>query len=68
MGITSVIKVICEHYILSEDNEFVLDDRTEENLLGNKELLTYRYIIEDDELDIKFAKFEDIWADLSTLH
>ncbi|GBC30572.2 hypothetical protein GLOIN_2v1847961 [Rhizophagus irregularis DAOM 181602=DAOM 197198] len=59
MGIISVIKVICEHYILSEDNEFILDDRTEENLLGNKELLTYRYIIEDDELDIRFAKFEE---------
>ncbi|CAB4431064.1 unnamed protein product [Rhizophagus irregularis] len=62
MGIMSVIKVICEHYILSEDNEFILDDRTEENLLGNKELLTYRYIIEDDELDIRFAKFEE-WLD-----
>ncbi|PKY49337.1 hypothetical protein RhiirA4_465287, partial [Rhizophagus irregularis] len=37
IGIISVIKVICEHYILSEDNEFILDDRTEENLLGNKE-------------------------------
>ncbi|PKY61813.1 hypothetical protein RhiirA4_432077 [Rhizophagus irregularis] len=59
MGIISVIKVICEHYILSKDNEFILDDRTEENLLGNKELLTYRYIIEDDELDIRFKKFEE---------
>ncbi|CAB4403277.1 unnamed protein product [Rhizophagus irregularis] len=59
MGIISVIKVICEHYILSEDNEFILDDKTEENLLENKELLTYRYIIEDDELDIRFAKFEE---------
>ncbi|CAB4445002.1 unnamed protein product [Rhizophagus irregularis] len=48
IGIISVIKVICEHYILSEDNEFILDDQTEENLLGNKELLTYRYIIEDE--------------------
>jgi len=62
MGIISVIKVICEHYILSEDNEFILNDRAEENLLGNKELLTYRYIIEDDELDIRFAKFEE-WLD-----
>ncbi|GBC32070.2 hypothetical protein GLOIN_2v1478394 [Rhizophagus irregularis DAOM 181602=DAOM 197198] len=58
VGIISVIKVISEHYILSEDNEFILDDQTEENLLGNKELLTYRYIIEDDELDIRFARFE----------
>ncbi|GBC30196.2 hypothetical protein GLOIN_2v1791176 [Rhizophagus irregularis DAOM 181602=DAOM 197198] len=59
IGIISVIKVICEHYILSKDNEFILDDQIEENLLGNKELLTYRYIIEDDELDIRFAKFEE---------
>ncbi|GET66929.1 hypothetical protein GLOIN_2v1791176 [Rhizophagus irregularis DAOM 181602=DAOM 197198] len=59
IGIISVIKVICEYYILSEDNEFILDDQTEENLLENKELLTYRYIIEDDELDIRFAKFEE---------
>ncbi|GBC43016.2 hypothetical protein GLOIN_2v1847961 [Rhizophagus irregularis DAOM 181602=DAOM 197198] len=44
---------------ISEDNEYILDDRTEENLLGNKELLTYRYIIEDNELDIRFAKFEE---------
>ncbi|GBC39127.2 hypothetical protein GLOIN_2v1478394 [Rhizophagus irregularis DAOM 181602=DAOM 197198] len=44
---------------INEDNEFILDDQTEENLLGNKELLMYRYIIEDDELDIKFAKFEE---------
>ncbi|CAB4416575.1 unnamed protein product [Rhizophagus irregularis] len=29
MGIISVIKVICEHYILSEDNEFILDDQAE---------------------------------------
>ncbi|GBC15313.1 hypothetical protein GLOIN_2v1765994 [Rhizophagus irregularis DAOM 181602=DAOM 197198] len=59
IGIISIVKVICEHYILSEDNEFILDDQTEENLLGNKELLTYRYIIEDDELDIRFVKFEE---------
>ncbi|PKY62770.1 hypothetical protein RhiirA4_489855, partial [Rhizophagus irregularis] len=38
------------------------DDRTEENLLGNRELLIYKYIIEDDELDIRFAKFEE-WLD-----
>ncbi|CAB4404597.1 unnamed protein product [Rhizophagus irregularis] len=67
IGIISVIKVICEHYILSEDNEFILDDRTEENLLGNKELLTYRYIIENDELDIRFAKFEEWLEEIESI-
>src|SRR6185369_15745430 len=62
IGIISVIKVICEHYILSEDNELILDDRTEENVLENPELLKYGYIIEDDELNIRFAKFEE-WLD-----
>ncbi|PKK60866.1 hypothetical protein RhiirC2_792693 [Rhizophagus irregularis] len=59
IGIISVIKVICQHYILSEDNEFILDNQTEDNLLENKELLTYKYIIEDNELDIRFAKFKE---------
>ncbi|PKY63046.1 hypothetical protein RhiirA4_490780, partial [Rhizophagus irregularis] len=62
VGIISVIKVICEHYILNENDELILNDKAEENLLGNKELLTYGYIIEDDELDIRFAKFEE-WLD-----
>ncbi|CAB4416256.1 unnamed protein product [Rhizophagus irregularis] len=39
MGVTSVIKVICEHYIFNEDDELILDDKAEENLLGNRELL-----------------------------
>ncbi|PKC73959.1 hypothetical protein RhiirA1_450531 [Rhizophagus irregularis] len=67
IGIISVIKVICEHYILSEDNEFILDDQKEENLLENKELLTYRYIIEDDELDIRFAKFEEWLEEIESI-
>ncbi|RGB24382.1 hypothetical protein C1646_773192 [Rhizophagus diaphanus] len=58
----SVIKVICEHYVFNKDDELILDDKTEENVLGNKELLEYGYIIEDDELDIRFAKFEE-WLD-----
>ncbi|PKY29251.1 hypothetical protein RhiirB3_445813 [Rhizophagus irregularis] len=62
-----LIKVICEHYILSEDNEFILDDQKEENLLENKELLTYRYIIEDDELDIRFAKFEEWLEEIESI-
>ncbi|PKY56897.1 hypothetical protein RhiirA4_508483 [Rhizophagus irregularis] len=61
-GIISVIKVICEHYMFNEDDELILDDQTEENLLGNRELLTYGYIIKDDELDIRFEKFEQ-WSD-----
>ncbi|EXX77115.1 hypothetical protein GLOIN_2v1815633 [Rhizophagus irregularis DAOM 181602=DAOM 197198] len=67
IGIISVIKVICEHYILSEDNEFILDDQKEENLLANKELLTYRYIIEDDELDIRLAKFEEWLEEIESI-
>ncbi|EXX68217.1 hypothetical protein GLOIN_2v1805480 [Rhizophagus irregularis DAOM 181602=DAOM 197198] len=67
IGIISVIKVICEHYILSEDNEFILDDQTEESLLGNKELLTYRYIIEDDELDIRFTKFKEWLEEMESI-
>ncbi|RGB27505.1 hypothetical protein C1646_769016 [Rhizophagus diaphanus] len=59
MGITSVIKVICEHYVFYEDDNMTLDDKVEENLLENRELLTYRYIIEDDELDMRFTKFEE---------
>ncbi|GET65348.1 hypothetical protein RIR_jg5295.t1 [Rhizophagus irregularis DAOM 181602=DAOM 197198] len=35
------------------------DSIYEENLLGNRELLEYKYIIEDDEQDIRFAKFEE---------
>ncbi|GET56007.1 hypothetical protein GLOIN_2v1815633 [Rhizophagus irregularis DAOM 181602=DAOM 197198] len=45
--------------VVSEDNEFILDDQTEDNLLENKELLTYKYIIEDNKLDIRFAKFKE---------
>ncbi|RGB22899.1 hypothetical protein C1646_677512 [Rhizophagus diaphanus] len=59
MGIASVIKVICEHYVFYKDNNMTLDDKIEENLLGNRELLMYGYIIEDDELDMRFAKFEE---------
>ncbi|RGB32187.1 hypothetical protein C1646_763216 [Rhizophagus diaphanus] len=43
----------------SNDDNMTLDDKVEENLLGNKKLLTYKYIIEDDELDMRFAKFEE---------
>src|SRR3989337_1272916 len=43
MGIASVIKVICEHYVFYEDDNITLDDKMEENLLENKELLTYKY-------------------------
>ncbi|RGB26742.1 hypothetical protein C1646_770057 [Rhizophagus diaphanus] len=60
MGIASVIRMICEHYVFYEDdNNMTVDDKIEENLLGNRELLTYKYIIEDDELDMRFAKFEE---------
>ncbi|RGB22098.1 hypothetical protein C1646_678082 [Rhizophagus diaphanus] len=59
IGIASVIKVICEHYVFYEDNNMTLDEKVEENLLGNKELLKYGYIIEDDELDMRFTKFEE---------
>ncbi|RGB24085.1 hypothetical protein C1646_773590, partial [Rhizophagus diaphanus] len=64
MGIASVIKVICEHYVFYEDNNMTLDDKVEENLLGNRELLMYGYIIEDDELDMRFAKFEEWLEDI----
>ncbi|RGB26186.1 hypothetical protein C1646_770736 [Rhizophagus diaphanus] len=57
--IASVIKVICEHYVFYEDDNMILDDKVEENLLGNRKLLMYGYIIEDDELDMRFAKFEE---------
>ncbi|CAB4434540.1 unnamed protein product [Rhizophagus irregularis] len=60
IGIMSVIRIICEHYILDEeDNLLVKEKETEENLLGNKELLTYGYIIEDDELDKRFVELEE---------
>ncbi|CAB4443568.1 unnamed protein product [Rhizophagus irregularis] len=60
IGIMSVIRIICEHYILDEeDNLLVKEKETEENLLGNKELLTYGYIIEDDELDRRFIELEE---------
>ena len=58
MEITSAIRVICEHYMLDKDDNIILDDKVEENLLGNRELLTYKYIIKDDELDMRLAKFE----------
>ncbi|PKK60096.1 hypothetical protein RhiirC2_719353 [Rhizophagus irregularis] len=67
IGIISVIKLICEHYILSEDNEFILDDQAEENLLKNGELLIYGYIIEDDELNIRFAKFEEWLEEIESI-
>ncbi|CAB4443783.1 unnamed protein product [Rhizophagus irregularis] len=60
IGIKSVIKIICEHYIFDEeDNLSVEEKKTEENLLGNKELLAYGYIIEDDELDRRFVELEE---------
>ncbi|PKK57044.1 hypothetical protein RhiirC2_798768 [Rhizophagus irregularis] len=60
IGIILVIKIICEHYIFDEkDNLLVEEEKTKENLLGNKELLTYRYIIEDDELDRRFIELEE---------
>ncbi|RIA89562.1 hypothetical protein C1645_824680 [Glomus cerebriforme] len=36
-----------------------IEKETEENLLGNKKLLRYGYIIEDDELDRRFMEFEE---------
>jgi hypothetical protein len=59
MGIKSVIKVICEHYMFDEEDNLLIDNKVEENLLGNRELITYNYIIEDDELDIRFLRFEE---------
>ncbi|RGB23138.1 hypothetical protein C1646_774954 [Rhizophagus diaphanus] len=59
-GIISVIKLICEHYIFDkEDNIIINEKETEEGVLGNKELLKYEYIIEDDELDRRFIEFEE---------
>ncbi|PKY60614.1 hypothetical protein RhiirA4_519262, partial [Rhizophagus irregularis] len=59
-GIISVIKIICEHYIFDkEDNLLVEEEETRENLLGNRELLEYGYIIEDDELDRRLIELEE---------
>ncbi|PKY63512.1 hypothetical protein RhiirA4_433211 [Rhizophagus irregularis] len=56
----SVIKMICEHYIFDEEDNLLVEEKeTGEKLLGNKELLTYRYIIEDDELDRRFIELEE---------
>ncbi|RIA79865.1 hypothetical protein C1645_839740 [Glomus cerebriforme] len=47
-----VIKIICKYYMFDEDDNIIIKEKeTEENLLGNKELLRYGYIIKDDELD-----------------
>ncbi|CAB4396374.1 unnamed protein product [Rhizophagus irregularis] len=57
-GIKSVIRIICEHYMFDEEDNLIINERkTEENLLGNKELLKWGSIIEDDELDIRFTRF-----------
>ncbi|PKY62601.1 hypothetical protein RhiirA4_489338, partial [Rhizophagus irregularis] len=66
MGIKSIIKVISEHYMFDEEDNLLIDNKVEENLLGNRELLTYGYIIEDDELDIRFLRFEE-WLEESEL-
>ncbi|PKK63637.1 hypothetical protein RhiirC2_788615 [Rhizophagus irregularis] len=58
--IISAIKIICEHYIFDEEDKLLIDeDKTRENLLGNKELIKYGYIIEDDELDRRFVELEE---------
>ncbi|RGB33334.1 hypothetical protein C1646_743396 [Rhizophagus diaphanus] len=58
--IISVIKLICEHYIFDEENNIIInEEETEEEVLGNKELLKYGYIIEDNELDKRFMEFEE---------
>ncbi|RIA82236.1 hypothetical protein C1645_862983 [Glomus cerebriforme] len=41
------------------DNLIIKERETEENLLGNRELLKYGYIIEDDEVDRRFVKLEE---------
>ncbi|PKY32656.1 hypothetical protein RhiirB3_394197 [Rhizophagus irregularis] len=66
IGIKSIIKVICEHYMFDEEDNLLIDNKVEENLLGNRELITYNYIIEDDELDIRFLRFEE-WLEESEL-
>ncbi|CAB4445006.1 unnamed protein product [Rhizophagus irregularis] len=66
MGIKSIIKVISEHYMFDEEDNLLIDNKVEENLLGNRELLTYGYIIEDDEVDIRFLRFEE-WLEESEL-
>src|SRR3990170_2607289 len=59
-GIISVIKLICEHYIFDEeDNIIIEEEETEERVLGNRELLKYGYIIEDNELCRRFVEFEE---------
>ena len=42
-----------------KDNIVIEKKRTEENLLGNKVLLKYKYIIEDDKVNRRFLKFEE---------
>ncbi|RIA93531.1 hypothetical protein C1645_819287 [Glomus cerebriforme] len=37
----------------------IREKETEENLLGNRKLLKYGYIIEDDEVDRRFVKLEE---------
>ncbi|PKY51790.1 hypothetical protein RhiirA4_469025 [Rhizophagus irregularis] len=38
IGIISVIKIICEHYILDEEDNLLVEEKeAKENLLGNKE-------------------------------
>ncbi|PKK57409.1 hypothetical protein RhiirC2_825915, partial [Rhizophagus irregularis] len=55
-GIKSVIKIICEHYMFDEEDNLIINQRrTEENLLGNKELIKWGNIITDNELDIRFS-------------
>ncbi|PKK61331.1 hypothetical protein RhiirC2_791942, partial [Rhizophagus irregularis] len=57
-GIKSVIKIICEHYMFDEEDNLIINEReTEENLLGNQELIKWGNIITDDELDIRFSRF-----------
>ncbi|PKK60295.1 hypothetical protein RhiirC2_793531, partial [Rhizophagus irregularis] len=59
IGIKLIIKVICEYYMFDEKDNLLIDNKVEENLLGNRELITYNYIIEDDKLDIRFLRFEE---------
>ncbi|PKY62760.1 hypothetical protein RhiirA4_489820 [Rhizophagus irregularis] len=59
IGIISVIKMICEHYIFDKEDNLLVEEKKIEGILGNEELLKYKYIIEDDELDRRFVVLEE---------
>src|SRR3984885_7455419 len=64
-GLESIIITIVKQCKGLEDNTIVIDEKnTEEGLLGNTDLLTYGYIIDQEELEKRFQRF---WEWYSTI-